>query len=82
MVVGDITKAGTFKSFFHRSYENTQLLFYVTALFSIFMRQALTDCFWGLHKNMNCAFPWKLSVILYTCHRFYVTVLINNNIDT
>ena len=24
------------------------------------MRQALTNDFWGLHKNMNCAFPLKL----------------------
>ena len=23
------------------------------------MRQTLTDDFWGLHKNMNCAFPLK-----------------------
>ena len=21
------------------------------------MRQTLTDNFWGIHKNMNCAFP-------------------------
>ena len=24
---------------------------------NIFMRQTLADDFWGLHKNMNCAFP-------------------------
>ena len=26
-------------------------------VFTIFIRQALTDDFWGLHKNINCAFP-------------------------
>ena len=59
MEVGNITKAATFKSFLHLSYKNTQLLFFVTVLFNIFMRQTLTDNFWGLHKNMNCAFPLK-----------------------
>ena len=29
----------------------------MTVLSNIFMRQTLTDDFWGLHKNMNCAFP-------------------------
>ena len=57
MEFGNIAKAATFKSFHHRSYKNTQLLFFVTVLFDIFMRQTLTDDFWGLHKNMNCAFP-------------------------
>ena len=28
-------------------------------LFNIFMRQTLTNYFWGLHKNMNSAFPLK-----------------------
>ena len=59
MEVGNITKAATFKSFFHLSYKNTQLLFFVTVLFDIFMRQTLTDDFRGLHKKMNCAFPLK-----------------------
>ena len=54
-----ITKATTFKSFLHRSYKNTQLLSFVAVLFNIFMRQTLTDGFWGLHKNMNCAFPLR-----------------------
>ena len=57
MEVGNITKAATFKSFLHLSYKNTKLFYFVTVLFSIFMRQTLTDDFWGLHKNMNCAFP-------------------------
>ena len=61
MEVGNITKAATFKSFLHPSYKNTQLLFLVTVLFNIFMRQTLTDDFWGLHKNMNCAFPLNLN---------------------
>ena len=57
MEVGNITKAATFKSFLYLSYKNTKLLYFVTVLFNIFMRQTLTDDFWGLHKNMNCAFP-------------------------
>ena len=48
MEVGNITKAAT-------------ITFFVTVLFNIFMRQTLTDDFWGLHKNMNCAFPLNLS---------------------
>ena len=57
MEVENITKAATFKSFLHLSNRNTQLLFFVTVLFNIFIRQTLIDDFWGLHKNMNCAFP-------------------------
>ena len=47
MEVGNITKAATFKNFLHLSHKNTQLLFFVTMLFNIFMRQTLTDDFWG-----------------------------------
>ena len=50
MEVENITKAATFKGFLHLSYKNTQLLFFVTALFNIFMRQTLTDDFGGLRK--------------------------------
>ena len=57
MEIGNITKAATFKSFLRLSYKNTKLLYFVTVLFNIFMRQTLTDDFSGLHKNMNCAFP-------------------------
>ena len=32
-------------------------------LFNIFIKQTLADDFWGLHKNMNCAFPLKYSKI-------------------
>ena len=39
MEVGNISKAATFESFFHLSYKNTQLLFFVTVLFNIFMRR-------------------------------------------
>ena len=60
MEVVNITKAATFKSFLHLSYKNTELLYFVTVLFNIFMRQTLTDYFWGLHKNMNCAFPLRI----------------------
>ena len=57
---GGITKDATFKSFLHLSYKNTQLHFFVTVLFNIFLGQTLTDGFWGLHKNMNCAFRLSL----------------------
>ena len=33
--------------------------FFVAVVFNIFMRQILTDDFWGLHKSMTCAFPLK-----------------------
>ena len=32
-------------------------------LFNFFMIQALTDDFWGLHKNMNCGFPLNICVL-------------------
>ena len=59
MEVGKTTKATTLKSFLHLSYKNTitSTTFFVTVLFNIFMRQTLTGDFWGLQKNMNCAFP-------------------------
>ena len=41
MEVGNITTAATFISFLQLSYKNTQLLFLLTVLFNIFMRQAL-----------------------------------------
>ena len=56
IVVGNVTKAAIFKSFY-LSYKNTQILFLWTVLFNIFMRQTLINDFWGLHKKMNCAFP-------------------------
>ena len=47
MGVENITKAAIFKSFLELSYYNPQLLFFITVVFSIFIRQALTDDFWG-----------------------------------
>ena len=58
MEVGNITRAATFKSFLHLNYKNT-ITSFVAVLCNIFMRQTLTDDFWGLLKNMNCAFPLK-----------------------
>ena len=29
----------------------------MTVLFNFFMKQRLIIDFWGLHKNLNCAFP-------------------------
>ena len=59
MEVGNITKAATFKIFLHISYKITQLLFLWQCFLIFFLRQTLTDDFWVLHKNMNCAFPLK-----------------------
>ena len=51
MEVGNITKAATFK--------NYKITLFCDSVFNIFMRQTLTNDFWGLHKNMNCAFPLR-----------------------
>ena len=59
MEVQNIVKTANFKIFLHLSYKNT-ITFFVTVLFNIFMRQKLTDDFWGLHKNMNCTFPLSI----------------------
>ena len=66
MEVGNITKAATLKSFLHLSYKTHTDTFFVAVLFNIFKRQTLTDDFWGLHKNMNCAFPLKTNS--KSCH--------------
>ena len=65
MEVGNITKPATFKSFLHLSYKDT-LTFFVTVLFNIFMRQTLTDDFWGLYRNMNCTFPLSRCLAILT----------------
>ena len=57
MEVENIAKTATFKNFLHLSYKKTQELFFETVLFNIFIKQTFADDFWGLHKNMNCAFP-------------------------
>ena len=56
MKVGNITKAATFKSFLHLSYKTCNY-FFCDSAFSFYMRKKVSDGFWGLHKNMNCAFP-------------------------
>ena len=44
--------------------------FFVTVIFIIFMRKALTEDFFfgggggGIHENMNCAFPLKAHSVL------------------
>ena len=60
MEVGNITEAATFKSFLHLNYKNTQLLFLWEWFLILFNDKTLTDDFWGLHKNMNCAFPLSI----------------------
>ena len=56
MEAGNITKAATFKSFLHLSYKYTQLPFCDND-------KILIDDFWGLHENMNCAFPLRYSIV-------------------
>ena len=60
MEVGNITKAAAFKKFSSPKLLKHTIRFFVTVPFNIFIRQTLTDDFWGLHKNMNCAFPLTL----------------------
>ena len=64
MKVGNITKAVTFKSFLLLSQKKQKqnknknaITFFVTVLFNILMKK--NNDFWGLHKNMNCAFPLR-----------------------
>ena len=61
MEVGNITKAVTFKSFHHLSYENIQFLCDCT--FYYFHEKSINRGFFfgggGIHENMNCAFPLK-----------------------
>ena len=81
MKVGNITKAAAFKKFFHLSYKSTQILFFVTLLFNFFMRQTLTDDFWRLHKNMNCAFPLS-KFSQYKITKIKTDVVISKNLQT
>ena len=57
MEIGNVTKAASFKNFLRQSYKNTQSLFLWQCFLIFFMRQTLTNDFWGLHINKNCAFP-------------------------
>ena len=60
MEVGNITKDSTFKSFFHLSYKNTQLLFFVIVFFNIFHEKKIKQWFWRVtqkYEYMNCVFP-------------------------
>ena len=77
MEVENITKAAAFKRFLHLSNKKTQLLFFVTVLFNIFIRQTLTNDFWGLHKNMNCKFPLICPLIL-SFSAFYLVFVYKN----
>ena len=46
------------------------------------MRKKLTDDIWGLHKNMNCAFPLKGSYLELMCSKRYIDEKIQFLIDT
>ena len=45
------TKAATFQKFSSNEISKHTVNFFVTLVFSIFMRQTLTDYFVGLHKK-------------------------------
>ena len=64
MKVGKIIKAATFKSFSLLKLLKCTITFFVTALFNVFMKRTLTDDYWGLHKNMICAFPLKHVIVI------------------
>ena len=73
MEVGNITKAAT-KFLSAKLWKHT-ITFSVALFFNIFKRQTLMDDFWGLNKNINCAFPlslvyqnaqWKVKISEYS----------------
>ena len=66
METGNITTSATF---------NIQLLVLCDSAFLIiFMRQTLTNDFWGLRKNANCAFPLNINIqgVISTYIRYLV----------
>ena len=56
------TKAATFESSLHISSKNT-IIFFVTVLFNIFMRQTLTDDFWGGTQKYELRVSYKKFII-------------------
>ena len=61
---------------------NPHSYFFVTVLFNIFMTQTLTDYFWGLYKNMNCAFPLKADLFtLLNADKFNIFSKIKNMLE-
>ena len=61
-----LQKVVTFKSFFYLSYRSTLLVFFVTVLFKYFIRQTLTDDFWGFNTeaDLKKSVAYKKSVYL------------------
>ena len=57
MEVRNITKAATFKNYLHLKLLKRKVTFFVAVILNVFMRQILTDDFWGLNKNMIARFP-------------------------
>ena len=57
----NIIKAATFKFSSCKLLKHT-ITFFVAVLFNIFMRQTLTGDIWGLHKNMNLRFLYRVKV--------------------
>ena len=61
-------KAAKFKSFLHLSCKSAQLLLFWQGFLIFLMRKTLTDNFWGLNKNMNCAFSLNLYCLMFQCY--------------
>ena len=64
-----------FKTCYFSKFSSARLLkhtitFFMIVLFNIFTRQTLKDDFWGLHKNMNCAFTLNHAILDTTFCRF------------
>ena len=66
MEVENIAKAATLKSFLHLSYKKHTVTFLWECFLIFSGDKHLTDDFWGLHKNMNCAFP-LIIVFIFKC---------------
>ena len=66
---------------FFTSVTKTQLLFFVTPLFNIFMKQTLTNDFWGLHKIMNSAFPLRTPILKNNCERLLLFLKISQILE-
>ena len=59
-------KAATSKSFLHLSYKNIQLLFFVTALFNIFMRKNINQWFLEVTQNYEMCVSFKKAALHFS----------------
>ena len=58
METENVTKVAILKKKFYLSYKSTLLAFFLTVLFKYFIRQTLTDDFWGLKLT------WKKALLI------------------